>query len=75
VSARATVAGFAVAPIDESVAREGRVEHDVEQAALALRHDGRQARERFTKLALRIDDAHAPRPLGDQRAAVGQENQ
>ena len=73
--ARAAVSCLAVAPIDQPVARELRVQHHVEQAALARGHHRRQAGQRRIQRTVALDDAHAPRPLGDEHAAVGQKGQ
>ena len=71
----APAAGFAVAPVDELVVGELRVERHVEQAALAAGVHLRQAGQRGAGLAVEPDDAHPPRPFGDQQAAVGQERE
>ena len=73
--ARAAVHRLGIAEIDGMVLRVAAVEHDVEQAALAGRENLRHAGERGRELAVRGDDAHAPRPLGHQHAAVGQEGE
>jgi len=73
--ARAAADRLGKAEIDGVVLRVTAIEHDVVQAALArgehLRHAGEWRRE----LAVLSDDAHAPRPLRDQHAAVGQERE
>ena len=63
------------AEVDRAVAAVVAIEHDVVQSALAAREHPRHAGERGRELAVLVDDAHAPRFLGDQHAAVGQEGQ
>ncbi len=73
--ARAAVCRLGVTEIDGVILREAAVEHDVVQAALTRREDFRYAAERGRERAVLGDDAHAPGPLGDQHAAVGQEGE
>ena len=75
--ARADGAVFGIAPVDPRRGGEIGIDRHVEQAALARLRAPRGTpvsgvRQRG---AVGADDAHAPGPLGDQHAAVGQEGQ
>ena len=64
--------GLRVVEIDEPVAREVRIDLDVEQAALAAIRHRRHAADRLRQPPAGID-AQAARLLGDEQSAVGQE--
>ena len=65
-------AGHRVVDVDERVAGEGRVEGDPDQAPLAGGIH-RQREERRGQQRPVLDDAHAPRLLADEDAAVGRD--
>ena len=67
------VAGFGVAPVNEPIRREPRIDRDVEQAALAARVDRRKPGDGLGQLPVGGDDAQAARPLGHEHLAVRQE--
>ena len=70
------LARLGVAPVDQLVLLERRIERDVEQAALAARVNRRQAGHRLRHLlAVGADHAQPSRLLGDEHLAVGQERQ
>ena len=72
----AVLPGFGVAPVDQLILLEGRIERDVEQAALLPRVDRGEAGHRLRHLlAVGADDAQPSRPLGDEHLAVGQERE
>ena len=69
-----------VGEVNQAVVGEPRVQQQVEQASLALRHHrwhawhGRAAQGQLA-LGAGLDDAQAPRPFCDQQSPVGQEGQ
>ena len=69
----AALAGLGVAPVDPGVVGELRVQHHVEQAALAAGVHRRQPGHGLAEAAVALDDAQPPGALGDEEAAVGQE--
>ena len=72
----AAVARLGVAPVDQLIGGERRVDGDVEQAALAARVHRRQTGHRLGHLlAVGAHDAQPAGPLGDEHLAVGQERE
>ena len=69
----AAVARLGVAPVDQLVGGEFRIERHVEQAALAARVHGRQPGDRLRLGAVGIHHPQPARPLGHEHPAVGQE--
>src|SRR3546814_11062643 len=58
-----------------AVLAEVGMQNDVEEAALAARRYLRDAGNRLFEQAAVLEEAQAPRPLGDQQPAVGQEGE
>src|SRR3546814_14388004 len=58
-----------------AVLAEVGMQNDVEEAALAARRYLRDAGNRLFEQADVLEEAQAPRPLGDQQPAVGQEGE
>ena len=70
------VAGLRIAPVDQLVLLERRIERDVEQPALSARVNRRQPGDRLRHLlAVGADHAQPSGLLGDEHLAVGQERQ
>ena len=65
------LAGFGEAEVDLLRRREIRREHDIEQAALALREHGRHVRDRLAERAVRRHATQATWAFGNQERAVG----
>src|SRR3546814_12497983 len=63
------VAGFCIGEIDRRVRGKVRIEHDVQQPALALGNDRRHAGNRPGERPLRIDIAQPPGTLGHEQAS------
>src|SRR4029078_4321841 len=69
---QAPVTRLRVAPVDQMVRRERRIERDVEQPALVAGVDGGQTRNGFRELSIRADDPQLSGLLfGDQEPAAG----
>ena len=71
----AIFARLGVAPVDETVRREVRVERDIEEPTLAPRVDVRKPSDGFGQLPVCGDDAHAPGSLRDEHLPVRQERE
>src|SRR4051812_10078583 len=71
----ALTAIFGKAQINEPALRKIRIEHDVQEAALAARRDGGEPLDRLGQLAFRIHDTKPSRPFGHQHAAVGEKSE
>jgi hypothetical protein len=69
------VARLGIAPVDEPVRREVRVERDVEQPALPARVHRRQSRDGLGKRSVGRNDAQATWSLGHQHFPVRQERE
>ena len=70
---RAAGARLRVAPVDQSVRREGWIECDVEQSALTARIDRRKTRNRRRERSAGCNDSQAAGPLRDEHALARQE--
>ena len=71
----ATAAGLREAQIHQTVLGELRMQHDIEQAALAAGLHARHAGDRTRQGAVDVDEAEAPGTLRHQHPAIGQEGE